>query len=166
MKSHYWEKAFKKGDVLGTYYGTLVYGNISSNDSTEDNMRRRYGVGIFITSVEPFSRSAVSFRISGASKDFSRTNLDSGKTTMEVFVVPASFSVFSHMHVILIGTDSKRKRQATVSNRPATFANISIQGKRKSVRNRYHLTEVDVFKVIAVSDIPPGVEVAACTEEW
>ena len=81
------------------------------------------------------------------------------------FRVSCIFSLFSHMRVILVGTESKRKRQATVSNRPATFANISIQGKRKSVRNRYHLTEVNAFQVIAVSDISPGVEVAACTEE-
>ena len=90
-ESLFGNKAFREGDVLGTYYGRLFYRNISINDSTEDNMRQRYGVGIFSTSVDAFNRSAVSSKISGAFKDFSRTNLVFGKTSMEVFVVPASF---------------------------------------------------------------------------
>ena len=36
-------KAFRKGDVLGTYYVTLVFRNVSMYEATEDNMRQRYG---------------------------------------------------------------------------------------------------------------------------
>lgn len=157
-------KAFRKRDVVETFYETLLHRDRSSNDPTEDNVTERHRVGIFSTSVEGVTRTAVSFNISGASKDFSRRNLDFGKTTMEMFVVTASFSVFSHLRVTLVGTESTRKRHANTANRPKTFANIYIQGKRKYVLNRYHLTEVDPFLVITSSDSSPGTEVSACTE--
>lgn len=122
-----------------------------------------YRVGIFSTSVGGFPRLAVSFNIHGASKDFCHTNLDFGRTTMEVFVVPASFYVFSHMRVTPVGKESKHKCQAIATKTSRNFRKHLSPGRRNCVRNKYHLTDVGALLVIAVSDISPGAEVTACT---
>lgn len=133
------DKKFSKGHIIGCFYGTLVYSDISQEDETGEI----YGKGLLGTSVQRFRRTSMSFQIPEttdlSSKDFLQTGLEGQSNQLTaVFIVPASFSVFSCMRLVTMAKSRKTSSKET-SSADAVHANAFIERKRFPIKRKHHL---------------------------
>ena len=133
-------QGFKKDEVIGHYYGTLVYGDIAS----DHRVRKRYGVGLMSVSSKEFSKWAL---------QIDHTFVDSRSKEHTGYVCPGPFSTmkFINSFKYIEGDEDKEAYDnKTLENPRQANCNYVLNNRRN--RN-IDFESYDVISVVASEDI-------------
>ena len=133
-------KGFKKDDVIGYYYGTLVYGDIA----TDHRVRKRYGVGIMSVSSKEFSKWAL---------QIDHTFVDSRDRQHTGYVCPGQFSTMKYInsYKYINGDKDKAAYDNKTLDNPRTANTKYVLNNRRNRNAEFETYEA--ISVVATEDI-------------
>lgn len=133
-------KAFAEGDILGYYYGALIYGDIGA----ERRLHKRYGTGVLSVSSADFDKWATKL---------DHVFVDANGDRYDGFVGPAPFCVCRYINDPRYISGDKDKEKKDANRAP----NVMFMADNKATGNR-DFERYNAIHVIATADIRPGQE--------
>ena len=134
-------KIVKKGELLGYYYGALVYGDIGS----KQRLHKRYGTGILSVTSEEFEK--------WSAKISTYQFVDTNNNKYDGYVAPAPFCVCRYINDPRV-VKGERNPPSTNNRRRA---NVEFQVDKKARCNR-DFEKYNVVSVVATTTIPADAE--------
>ena len=131
-------KSYVKGDIIGYYYGSLVYGDLGA----KRRLHKKYGTGILSVSTPEFDRWAMKISYQFA---------DADSNMYEGFVVAAPFCVCRYLN------DPRYLPGEDVPKAKKRVDNAVFKAKRTARWNR-DFEMYDALQVVAKTDIRIGEE--------
>ena len=145
-------RSFEKDELIGCYYGTLVYANLIDRTRAP---RKEYGQGVLMVSREDFQMYAFQVYTNRASTGFGAvTDLTDGRVS--IHIVPPPFCSMRYINdARYLQGDSDRH---TMTDGGARVANIVYRQAQAEVKTPKHLEKNNIIEVRALEKINTGEE--------
>jgi len=147
-------RTFMEGDVIGHYFGTLVYHDLTKRSTVS----KEYGEGILAVTKTSFLTNAFQARMSSRATAFHEiTELVDGKKAL--FIVPPSFSAMRYINdARYLRGDGEENIRSTQQRSANVHYVHALGGSQGGVRNPADLQRYDLIEVRATRLINPGDE--------
>lgn len=140
-------RTFQKDDIIGAYYGTLVYHDLSSRQHT----RKVYGDGVLKVDVARFSKYALQLRVQGKRFEGVKERICGAKA---VCIVPASFcacAFINDFHYAEKDQDYEKYRNGQLLD----CRSPNVRFVQTNVATDAHLVDPFCVKLQAIRKISP-----------
>ena len=145
-------RPFEKDELIGCYYGTLVYANLIDRVRTP---RKEYGKGVMMVSRETFQTYAFQVYTNRVTTGFEAvTDLTDGRVS--IHIVPPVFCSMRYINdARYLDGDSDRHTRTDVG---ARAPNVMYKQSRVEVKSPKHLEKNNIIEVRALEKINIGEE--------